>query len=169
MCFFSNLFDNYVNEILDGDLSEVDGFSDDEDADPTFAPIAVLERHPEDDQSSEEKVDNAVQQPAPSPPPEPQPAPSSRYTWNMTVRTVLHFIDFSLAFTWIQRRRQDKDDGTPRRDQLDFLDFKVGVAYALMNSVHNPDVHVEDDREAPEEHPVEKEEVRKRMKTTPSQ
>ncbi|KAG8314271.1 hypothetical protein J6590_096626 [Homalodisca vitripennis] len=79
-----NLFDNYVNGILDGDLSEVNGFLDDEDADPTLAPIAVLERHPEDDQSSEEEVDNAVQQPAPSQPSEPQPATSSRYTWNMS-------------------------------------------------------------------------------------
>ncbi|KAG8251721.1 hypothetical protein J6590_073928 [Homalodisca vitripennis] len=81
---------------------------DDEDADPTFAPIAVLEQHPEDDQSSEEEVDNAVQQPAPSLHPEPQPALSSH-------------------------------------------------------------VPVEDNREAPEEHPVEEEEVRKIMKTTPSQ
>lgn len=64
----------------------------------------------------------------------------------------MHFIDFSLVASWVERRRADAYDHTPRKDRFDFLDFKVDVAHALINSVSPDiphDVQPNDDQDQP--------------------
>lgn len=56
-----------------------------------------------------------------------------------------HMIDFAAAASWIERRRNDAAEGTPKRDRFDFLDLKVDLAHHLLSKKEvqdNEDVDV---------------------------
>lgn len=75
-------------------------------------------------------------------------------TRRWTVRVMFHFIDFALAASWFERRRIDALDRTPKRDSLDFLDWKVEVSDALVH--HKTFEEVEDDRNGQENQTLKK-------------
>lgn len=58
---------------------------------------------------------------------------TSARTKKWTVRAMLHFIDFSLAAGWIERKRAEESEGVPKKDRFDLLDFKIDVAHSLLN------------------------------------
>lgn len=61
----------------------------------------------------------------------------SARTRKWAVRLIFNLIDFAAAASWIERRRVDVAEGTPRRDRFDFLDLRVDLAYHLMNNENN--------------------------------
>ncbi|ENN78526.1 hypothetical protein YQE_05006, partial [Dendroctonus ponderosae] len=49
-----------------------------------------------------------------------------------TIRTIFHFIDFSVAAGWLEYRENAKAAGLPRKEIMDFLDFKLSIAKSLI-------------------------------------
>ena len=48
-------------------------------------------------------------------------------TKKWTVRLIFHLFDFALAASWIEKRRAEAAERTPKRDKVDFLDFRVEI------------------------------------------
>lgn len=56
-----------------------------------------------------------------------------RYRTNKwTIRAIYHFIDFSVAAGWLMYRKDAQLKGLPKKEILDYLDFKFTVAKNLM-------------------------------------
>lgn len=51
-----------------------------------------------------------------------------------TVRTILHFIDLSVANSWAEYKTDCKENNVPCKNILQFLEFKLNVADKLMNA-----------------------------------
>lgn len=52
---------------------------------------------------------------------------SSR-TRKWTVRLAFHVIDFVVASSWIMRMRYEDMESTPKKDRLDYLEYKTDLA-----------------------------------------
>lgn len=68
-------------------------------------------------------------------------------TRKWTVRLIFHLIDFVAAASWIEIRRVDVAEGTPRRDRFDLLDLKVDLAHHLLSTQEAEGNGEEDDNE----------------------
>lgn len=55
---------------------------------------------------------------------------------------IFHLIDFSVVAAWIFYRRQQTQQDTPKRDQLDSLDFRRRIAEHLVYSSTTPAVAI---------------------------
>lgn len=67
-----------------------------------------------------------------------------RYRTNKwTVRAIYHFVDFAAAAGWLQYRKDAEHQGFQKKDIMDYLDFKFGVAKRLL--VHLAEVGTEND------------------------
>lgn len=64
----------------------------------------------------------------------------SARTKKWTVRLLFHLIDFAAAAGWLERRRADEAERTPKKDRFDYLDFRADLAYQLLNSVPEEDM-----------------------------
>ena len=60
----------------------------------------------------------------------------SARTRKWTVRTLMHFIDLALANAWFQYRQDAASNGTPKKDIMQFLDFRVSVAQVYLAAVN---------------------------------
>ena len=60
----------------------------------------------------------------------------SARTRKWTVRTLMHFIDLALASAWFQYRQDAASNGTPKKDIMQFLDFRVSIAQVYLAAVN---------------------------------
>lgn len=91
----------------------------------------------------------------------------SARTRKWTIRVIFHFFDFALVAAWIMYRRQQKQQNTPKRDQLDSFEFRRRVAEHLVYSTTttDPAVAVYELVESDEEE--EERPIRKKKRTIP--
>lgn len=87
----------------------------------------------------------------------------SARTKKWTVRLLFHMIDFALAAAWIEHRRAEAAERTPRREKLDCLGFRVDVAHSLMNA----EIQVSNDEDGGEDEGAGKILSEKRKAVTP--
>ncbi|XP_062849144.1 piggyBac transposable element-derived protein 3 [Trichomycterus rosablanca] len=60
-------------------------------------------------------------------------------TKKWTIRMLMHFTDLALANSWLLYRRDNQENGTPRRAIKKFLEFRMEVAQVFLNKC---DTHV---------------------------
>lgn len=77
----------------------------------------------------------------------------SARTKKWTIRLIMHLLDFSLAASWIEYRRDQKALHMPKKDILDYLEFRVKVEEHLIHSEETTDTDSDPDFE-PEGPPV---------------
>ncbi|KAM3836150.1 piggyBac transposable element-derived protein 3 [Diretmus argenteus] len=54
-------------------------------------------------------------------------------TKKWTIRMLMHFMDLALANSWLLYRRDNQENGTPRKAIMKFLEFRMDVAQVFLN------------------------------------
>lgn len=67
----------------------------------------------------------------------------SARTRKWTIRVIMHFIDFSIAASWIEYRRDQNALGTPKKDIMDLMMFKLSYSDFLVHC-SNPEAEDSD-------------------------
>lgn len=72
-------------------------------------------------------------------------------TKKWTIRTMYHFFDFGVAACWLEYRQNARTEGLRRKEILDYLDFKLAIAKALVFTEKPQEIseHSETDEETP--------------------
>lgn len=76
-------------------------------------------------------------------------------TKKWTIRTIFHFVDFSVAAGWLEYREDAKAAGGVRKDTMDYLDFKLSIAKTLVLKTEEKD-DMDVDSETEDEDPQTK-------------
>ncbi|KAG7494019.1 hypothetical protein JOB18_021211 [Solea senegalensis] len=64
-------------------------------------------------------------------------------TKKWTIRMLMHFMDLALANSWLLYRRDNQENGTPRKGIMKFLEYRMDVAQVFLNKCKVTDAEEE--------------------------